>query len=144
MAKYTANPCLLLDKADFDLLGFAGQFVVIPPNRDEAERSCDVGGGTGGAFMRLTVRTDAQPLQEIYDDKSGKYKFMHAVDLIGMPAVVRAISAQYPGDCQVIVATGRQQGFILDHQPSSRQGGTIGICGRLATVAETLLKKLGA
>jgi hypothetical protein len=144
MAKYSANPCLLLDKADFDQLGFAGQFVVIPPNKDAAERSCEVGGGSAGGNLRLTVRTDGQPLQEIYDDKSGEFELLHAVDLIGMPAVVRARSTQFPGDCEVVVATGKQQGFRLKHSPAPRTGGTIGICGRLATVAETLLTKLGA
>jgi Protein of unknown function (DUF3558) len=143
MDKYTANPCTLLDKADFDALGFAGQFVVVP-GRQPNEPSCEVGGGSDGGTLQVRLRTDSLPLQQPYEDRSGKYEFIHAVDLVGLPTVVRAVSARFPGDCEVIVATGKQQGLTLDHQPATRKGGTIGICGRLATVAETLLEKLGA
>ena len=143
MDKYLSNPCTLLDKADFEALGFAGQFVVIPPSKD-AERTCEVGGGSGGGTLHVTLQKDKQPLQEVYDDTSGEFEFRQAADLVGLPMAVRARSVIYPMGCDVIVATGKQQGIRLSHTPSTRQGGTIGICGRLATVAETLLTKLGA
>jgi hypothetical protein len=145
VAKYAANPCDFLDKADFDALGFAGRFTASPPKgADDPKRLCEVGGGSQGGLLQLTVWTDVQPLQAAYADTSGKYEFTNAVDLAGMPTVVKALSLQHPGACDVIVATGKQQGFTLAHWPSTRQGGTIGICGRLATVAEALLRKLGA
>jgi nucleoside-diphosphate-sugar epimerase len=143
MDKYLAKACTLLDKADLDVFGFAGQFVVVPGNDPKVPR-CEIGGGSGGGALQVQIWPDTQPLQEIYDDRSGTYEFLYAVDLVGMPAVVRAVSARHPGDCEVVVATGKQQGFRLSHRPSLRQGGTIGICGRLATVAETVLTKLGA
>jgi hypothetical protein len=144
LTAHLANPCDLLGKPDFDTLGFAGRFVVIPPGTAEKGRTCEVGGGSNGGFLHLTLRADASPLQEAYADDSGKFEYFRAIDLAGIPAAAQALSVRHPGECAVLAGTGQAQGLRLYHEPSSRDGGTAGICDRLSKVAESVLKKLGA
>jgi hypothetical protein len=143
LGDHLSNPCDLLAHQDLTELGFAGQFVVVPPEREWKNRTCEVGGGSGGGTLHLTLEAQNSPLEQAYGDNSGKYEFFEPVDIAGLPALKRALSVKYPGDCQVIVGTGVKQGLVLDHLPRSFTGGTEGICDRLMTTAEAVMKKLG-
>lgn len=144
LSGHLANPCDLLDRAGLTTLGFAGQFVIIPPERESKDRTCEVGGGSSGGSLHLTLNTESSPLLAAYNDASDEYKYFRTIDVTGFPAVQRARSEEFPRKCAVLVGTAAQQGLTLDHGPSDRDGGTPGICSRLTATAEAVLKKLGA
>jgi hypothetical protein len=144
LASHLVNPCDLLTKEDLAALDFRGQYVTVPSEPEWKDRVCEIGGGSGGGTLHLTLEAEISPLTQAYDDTSGKYEFFEPTEIAGFPALKRALSVQYAGDCQVIVGTGARQGIVLEHGPRSYTGGTEGICGRLVTTAEAVMKKLGA
>jgi hypothetical protein len=140
---HLANPCDLLAKEDLAALSFGDRYVTVPSDPEWKDRNCEVGGGSGGGILHLTLEAEISPLAQAYDDTSSKYEFFEPVEIAGFPALKRALSVKYPGDCQVIVGTGAKQGVVLEHGPRSSSGGTEGICNRLVKTAEAVMKRLG-
>jgi hypothetical protein len=141
---HLGNPCDLLANEDLVALGFAGNFVVIPPYPAEKDRTCEVGGGSSGGTLHLILSVDVSPLPEAYASTPDKYEFFRPVEILGFPAVELGSSAEHPLRCLVTVGTAEQQGFIVDHTPSSIAGTTEAGCARVVSAAEGVLKRLGA
>ncbi|MBE1471759.1 DUF3558 family protein [Kibdelosporangium phytohabitans] len=143
-AKYADNLCGLLEKGDLAELGFKGEPSLKPTGPDFSVPSCKAVGGPADGSLDLSLKGDLESLRAAYEDTSGKYGFRHAVELRAFPGVVRSQAVDYPGSCDVLVAIGKQQMLALTSLPGDSRGGAIAICGRLLTLAETLLRKLGA
>jgi hypothetical protein len=140
---HLANPCDLLGKEDLDALHFEGDYVVIPPYPDQEEPACEIGGGSRGSLLYLTLYPGHSPLSEAYASPPGEYEYFQTRPILGFPAVALARSVIAPGTCVVSVATSDQQGFTLHHGPGT-EGSAAEACARVTTAAEGVLKRLGA
>jgi hypothetical protein len=144
MSGHLANPCELLTKEDLTALGFKGEYVVVPSNPGVRDRRCEVGGGSGGGLLHLTLSADVSPLPEAYASTPETYEFFQAREIVGFPAVELGRSATWPGACAVRVGTAEGQGITLDHNTSSLAGTTQEMCDRLLAAATAVMRRLGA
>ncbi|TCO48071.1 hypothetical protein EV192_116124 [Actinocrispum wychmicini] len=134
-------------------LGFAGNYVVIPPYRDavEPELACEVGGGdirveTGGGTLHLRLNPHTSLLGQAYADSPRTYPFFEPTEVDGFPAVRRSFYEDWMGGmCEVVVATGPSQGLKVQHSPSASAGhGVKGNCDRLMPIVAEVMTRLGA
>lgn len=144
LAGHLANPCELLAKEDLTALGFKGGYVVVPSNPDAKDRRCEVGGGSGGGLLHLTLSADVSPLAEAYASTPDTYEFFQPREIAGFPAVELGRSTKSPGTCAVRVGTAEGQGITLDHDTSSLAGTTQETCDRLMATATAVMRRLGA
>jgi hypothetical protein len=140
-----ANPCVLLGDDDFKALGFTGRFVVVPGDPPGGTWGfCEVGGGHGLGRLELELHPGEPVLQTAYLDTSDEFEVFEPTEVRGFPAVKRAYSADVPSSCTVIVGIGGQQGLLVDYAANDLKGGTAAICAKTASVAEAVLRRLGA
>ncbi|GAB3876353.1 hypothetical protein GCM10029964_022950 [Kibdelosporangium lantanae] len=117
--------------------------MVVPPRPDDVDRTCEIGGGSAGGTLEVTLLLDSSPLPAAYATTPDKYEFFRAIQVAGFPAVELGVTEVAPIACEVSVGTGDQQGFTL-HQGPGISGSAEEACGRLAVAAQAVMRRLGA